>query len=48
MTATIALDTLFTHFDVAAHDLDGLTPEQRYASNSFQSLPVTLTALAPV
>ncbi|MGP4009965.1 cytochrome P450 family protein [Streptomyces sp. 4N124] len=48
MTATIALDALFTRFDVASSDLDGLTPEQTYASNSFQSLPVTLTALAPV
>ncbi|MEU3901729.1 cytochrome P450 [Streptomyces sp. NPDC045251] len=47
MTASIALDTLFRHFDVSCASLGHLTPEWTYASNSVQALPATLTALTP-
>ncbi|MFF7987107.1 cytochrome P450 [Streptomyces sp. NPDC007901] len=48
MTASIALQALFSRFTVACEDLSDLTEEWTYASNSVQALPVTLTVMAPV
>ncbi|MEV0445157.1 cytochrome P450 [Streptomyces spectabilis] len=48
MMAATALEALFTRFDITCPDLGALQPLPSYASQSVQTLPVTLSALARV